>query len=96
MHRMTFIDIKSLIGCCSAVFIPFVEGFIVLFGMKETGTLWFSKIWPETNTPNTFFKLKLGIFQILRVLGVPVWGRDEFDTHIDILFALESFALCLH
>lgn len=65
MHRMTFIDIKSLISGCSAVFIPFVEGFIVLFGMKETGTLGFSKIWPETNTPNSFFKLKLGIFKIL-------------------------------
>lgn len=39
MHKMTFIDIKSLISYFSAVFIPFAEGFIVLFGMKETGTL---------------------------------------------------------
>lgn len=39
MHKMTFIDIKSIISYFSAVLIPFAEGFIVRFGMKETGTL---------------------------------------------------------
>lgn len=34
MHKVTFIDIKSLISYFSALFIPFAEGFIVLFGMK--------------------------------------------------------------
>lgn len=57
------------------------------FGMKETGTLGFRKICPETNTPNSFFTLKLGVFQILESYG-RLFGAEMSLTHTQ--------TFCLH
>lgn len=76
VHKMPTIDMKSLIGYFSAVLTPFAKGFDMLFVIKETGTLWFSKL--SSDIMLELLSLEVDIFQMLDwALWISIWGRDE-------------------